>query len=116
VRVMDDPAVIDLARERGTTFEVCVTSNYQSGVVASVSEHPLRAMLGANLNATIHTDDPSISQITLSDEYQLVCEQLEVSLGSLRERVLAAARAAFLPEEERNSLVASLEREFPGNN
>ena len=116
VRVMDDPAVVDLAGERGTTFEVCVTSNYQSGVVASVSEHPLRSMLGADLNATIHTDDPSISQITLSDEYQLVCEQLGVNLGSLRERVLAAARAAFLPEEERDSLVAALKGEFPGNN
>jgi hypothetical protein len=44
-----------------------------------------------------------------------VCEQLGVSLGSLRERVLAAARAAFLPEEERDKLVASLEGEFPGN-
>jgi adenosine deaminase len=112
---MDDPKIVDLAGERGTTFEVCVTSNYQSGVVASVSEHPLRSMLEANLNATIHTDDPSISQITLSDEYQLVCEQLGVSLVSLRERVLAAARAAFLPEEERDSLAAALEGEFPGN-
>jgi adenosine deaminase len=115
VRVMDDPAVVDLARERGTTFEVCVTSNYQSGIVASVSEHPILPMMGVDLNATIHTDDPSISQITLSHEYQLVCEQLGVSLGSLRERVLAAARAAFLPEEERDKLVASLEGEFPGN-
>ena len=116
VRVMDDPKIVDLAGERGTTFEVCVTSNYQSGVVASVSEHPLRPMLKANLNATIHTDDPSISQITLSDEYQLVCEQLGVSLVSLRERVLAAARAAFLPEEEQDTLVSTLEGEFPGNN
>ena len=115
VRVMDDPGIVDLAGERGTTFEVCVTSNYQSGVVASVSEHPLRSMLEANLNATIHTDDPGISQITLSDEYQLVCEQLGVSLVSLRERVLAAARAAFLPQEERDSLVATLKGEFPGN-
>jgi adenosine deaminase len=115
VRVMDDPGIVDLAGERGTTFEVCVTSNYQSGVVASVSEHPLRSMLEANLNATIHTDDPGISQITLSDEYQLVCEQLGVSLVSLRERVLAAARAAFLSQEERDSLVATLKGEFPGN-
>ena len=115
VRVMDDPAVVDLARERGTTFEVCITSNFQSGVVASVGEHPIRSMLGANLNATIHTDDPSISQITLSDEYQLVCEQLGVNMGSLHERVLAAAQAAFLPDGERDSLVASIEGEFPGN-
>jgi adenosine deaminase len=115
VRVMNDPMVVDLARERGTTFEVCITSNYQSGVVASVRQHPILPMLGSGLNATIHTDDPGISQITLGGEYQLVCEQLGLSLSSLRERVLAAARAAFLPENERNSLVTSLEGEFTGD-
>ena len=31
VRIMEDENVIALARERGTAFEVCVTSNYQSG-------------------------------------------------------------------------------------
>ena len=30
VRVMEDSAVVDLARQRGAVFEVCITSNYQS--------------------------------------------------------------------------------------
>ena len=36
VRVMEDENVVALAKERGTVFEVCVTSNYQSGVVKSL--------------------------------------------------------------------------------
>lgn len=112
VRVLEDPAVVALARERRTTFEVCMTSNYQTGVVAPLSEHPLLAMLEAGLNVTINTDDPSISQITLSDEYYLACERFHLSLEALRERVVAAARAAFISEAERQSLVASLELEY----
>ena len=42
VRVMEDPQVVDLARERGTVFEVCITSNYQSGVVPHWKTHPLQ--------------------------------------------------------------------------
>ena len=34
VRVLEDENVTALAKERQTVFEVCVTSNYQSGVVS----------------------------------------------------------------------------------
>lgn len=113
VRVMEDPAVVALARERGTTFEVCITSNYQTGVVPGLADHPVRDMLAAGLNVTLNTDDPGISQITLSDEYCLASENFGIPLATLRERALAAAQAAFLPEDERQGLAASLAREFP---
>jgi adenosine deaminase len=113
VRVLEDPAVTALARERQSVFEVCVTSNYQSGVVPALSVHPLPRMLSLGLNATINTDDPSISQITLSHEYELVCENLNMSTADLKNRVLAAAEAAFLPEAEKSALVESLEAEYP---
>lgn len=113
VRVMEDPAVVALARERGTTFEVCITSNYQTGVVPGLADHPVRDMLAAGLNVTLNTDDPGISQITLSDEYCLASENFGIPLATLRERALAAAQAAFLPEDERQGLAESLAREFP---
>lgn len=113
VRVMEDSSVVSLAKERGTAFEVCPTSNYQSGVAVPRGEHPIKSMLAAGLNVTINTDDPSVSQITLSDEYQLVCEQLGFTQPVLRGRVLAAAQASFLPQTEREKLFASIEQEFP---
>jgi adenosine deaminase len=122
VRVMEDEMAVSLASATGIPFEVCVTSNHQSGVVPSLSEHPLPRMLAAGLNVTINTDDPRVSQITLSNEYRLVCEELGIPLLTLRERVLAAAQASFLPPGERQRLVDSLNTEFnkyvpllPGN-
>ena len=50
VRVLEDPSVVALARERARPFEVCVTSNYQSGVVPEPGTHPLPRMLEAGLN------------------------------------------------------------------
>jgi len=115
VRVLEDPSVTTLARDRKIPFEVCVTSNYQSGVVPSLSAHPLTRMLDQNLEVTINTDDPSISQIQLSDEYRLIVEDMNVSLDVLRECVLAGARAAFLPDSEKKELVNQIAAGFPGD-
>ena len=112
VRVLEDPTVVALARERSTALEICVTSNIHSGVIASLDAYPLRSMLTEGLNVTINTDDPSISQITLSDEYRLVCEKLGLSYDQLHQRVIAAAQAAFLPPKEREELVSKVEQEF----
>jgi adenosine deaminase len=112
VRVMDDDEVVFLARERGTAFEVCVTSNFQSGIIPALSNHPLPHMLQAGLNATINTDDPSVSRIDLSHEFKLAREDLGIPFDSLKERVLAAARASFLPEGEREELVGKLKKEL----
>ena len=112
VRVLEDKAVVDLAREREATFEVCVTSNYQTGVVHSLHAHPMMKMLDLGLNVTLDTDDPSISQITLSNEYHQACEDLGMPQKVLKERILAAAEAAFLPRDERYELVAKLQKEM----
>jgi len=112
VRVMEDQDVVALARERGTTFEVCPTSNYQSGVVPALSAHPLARMFQAGLNVTIDTDDPSVSRITLTDEYKLVCEDLGVPLNILKRSILAAAKASFLSDDERQELVNEMEEKL----
>ena len=108
VHVLDDPAVVELARERQIPFEVCLTSNSQTGVVPSLTEHPLRRMIQAGLNVTLNTDDPSISRITLGDEYRLAVERVGVQGDELAGCVLQAANAAFLPGAERGKLVVKL--------
>lgn len=105
VRTLEDPEISALAAERYIPFEVCITSNYQTGVVPALSAHPFARMLNAGLNATINTDDPSISQITLSDEYQRTCQDIGLHPDTLNERILAAARASFLSEAEKQTLI-----------
>jgi adenosine deaminase len=112
VRVVTDEAVMALARERGTAFEVCITSNYQTGVVQVVKDHPLVRMLAGGLNVTINTDDPGISGITLSDEYSLAVGEMGLGAGVLKDCIVRAAKSSFLPEEERLVLTQSLQDEL----
>ncbi|MCC7119459.1 MAG: adenosine deaminase [Anaerolineales bacterium] len=112
VRVLESQSVTALARERGIPFEVCLTSNFQSGVVKALNLHPLPRMIDAQLKVTINTDDPSISRITLTQEYQHACEALHLPLDVLKGCILNAARAAFLPEAEKNQLVDAIKQEL----
>ncbi len=112
VRVLEDDYTVRLARERQTAFEVCLTSNYQTGVVKSLEAHPFKKMLDEGLAVTLNTDDPSISQITLSNEYKVAAETLGLTLDTLKERVIAAALASFQPEAERIKLVDSLKKQM----
>ena len=112
VRVVEDKSVMALARERGAAFEVCVTSNYQTGVTSASTEHPLMKMMQEGINVTICSDDPSISQITLTDEYHRVCEDMDLSQSRLKECILAAAGAAFLPDLDRQKLIGELKQEL----
>ena len=105
VRVVEDSTIVQLAREAGTIFEVCPTSNVQSGVVKSLMQHPLRDMNQLGLKTTINTDDPSISNITLTDELVLATDTLGLTLDDIRQAILTAAKSAFLPDVERAALI-----------
>ena len=89
-----------------------MTSNYQSGVVGSLDTHPLMKMLDAGLNITINTDDPSISRITLSHEYYTACEDLRMPQNILKQRIVAAANACFLPGKEKEILAKQLYKDL----
>ena len=112
VRVLEDENVTALVREHGTACEVCVTSNYQSGVVEALEKHPLMKMVQNGINVTINTDDPSISRITLSHEYYTACTELNMAQYTLKERIVAAAQAGFLPEDEKVKLVQQLKTDL----
>ncbi len=109
VRVMENPSVVDLAREHGTIFEVCVTSNYQTGVVPSIEAHPLPQMVQAGLSVTINTDDPGISRITLTDEYRVALEVMGMPTAALVNCILAAALGSFQTPDERIALATRLQ-------
>jgi adenosine deaminase len=106
VRILEDHPTVRLAQEAGTYFEICPTSNIQSGVVRAIEQHPLPDMRYLNLNTTINTDDPAISNITLTDELYLSMKALGLGLEDIKQNILNAARSAFLPDAERAQLVA----------
>jgi adenosine deaminase len=105
IRAREDLAIMDLLNRHQTTLEMCPTSNLQTGLVSKLSQHPLFAFYQLGIPVTINTDDPSISNTTLTDEFLIAIGSINVPFRALGQIVIYAARAAFLPEPEKSRLV-----------
>jgi len=64
------------------------------------------------INVTINTDDPSISRITLSHEYYTACNELHMPQYTLKERIVAAAQAGFLSNDEKEKVIQQLKADL----
>jgi adenosine deaminase len=104
IRAGEDPAVLDLLRRKKVALEMCPTSNLQTGAVKELSNHPLRDFHRQGVTTTINTDDPSVSDIILTDEYQVAIQDIGISMSELKEIILNGVRVAFLPSEEKERL------------
>jgi adenosine deaminase len=112
VRSIENSEVIKLLRDRHVTLEVCLTSNLQTGVMHNFSHHPLRDLYLLGVPVTLNTDDPSVSDTTLTDEYLVAMMAAGIRLNQLRAMCANALRAAFVPEAERQALEKQLMVEF----
>ncbi|MGD1995869.1 MAG: adenosine deaminase [Anaerolineae bacterium] len=104
VRVVENSEAVRFARKHRVTLEVCPTSNLQTGAVRRLSQHPLPDLMALGLHVTINTDDPSVSDTTLTDEYMVAMTAIGLELKEIHRTVLNAVDAAFLPEGERQQL------------
>ena len=105
---IDDPALCRELIARGVTLDLCPTSNWQAGIVSSVAEHPLARLFRAGVPVTLNTDDTTVSDITLSEEYLGAVEVIGLTLPelwtidrrALDEGVAFADEAALRPIRE----------------
>ena len=66
---MDDPELCAELTARGISLDLCPTSNWQAGIVPSIAAHPLARLYRAGVPVTLSTDDTTVSDLTLSEEY-----------------------------------------------
>lgn len=80
---IDDPALCEELRARGIGLDLCPTSNWQAGIVPTVAAHPLARLHRAGVPVTLSTDDTTVSDITLSEEYVKAIESIGLTLPEL---------------------------------
>ncbi len=105
-RAVEDPALLDYLVEHRIGIESSLTSNVQTSTVPGYSFHPLRTFLSRGLLATINTDDPSVSGITLTHELTMAAPAAGLSPMRIRQAQANAIEIAFLDEREKARLRA----------
>ncbi|KNC48251.1 adenosine deaminase [Thecamonas trahens ATCC 50062] len=109
VRIMEDPELVVRAAGLGVPFEVCLTSNVATGLVASIQAHPLPAMLAAGLVCTLNSDDPLFFDTTLADEYAAAVTRLGMDYDAAVGLLRAAIATSWAPDAYKAELEAQLD-------
>jgi adenosine deaminase len=101
VALQRDPELLKRVRDAGTVFEICLTTNLQTCSVPSLSKHPFKKFFDEKVRVTLNTDDPGISNISLTHELELAAREFALTELQICELQGNAARAAFAPPSER---------------
>ncbi len=107
--VEGDPELCRLLIARGVTLDLCPTSNVQAGIVPSLAAHPLARLHRAGVPVTLSTDDTTVSDITLSEEYLRAVEEIGLTLPELWAIDRHALDIAFADEADLAPLRAAFD-------
>ena len=108
VRSGEDPAVLQLIKERGVTLEMCPTSNRQTHAVEDMTNYPLVEYMNQGILVTLNTDDMGIEGTTLANEYRYMEELLQLTPEQERTLLRNAIESAFSTEEVKAQLRSEL--------
>ena len=108
LRSIEDPALVEDLKSRDIMLEICLTSNLQTGTVKNLEEHPFPRFLKDGVKVSINTDDPSVSGITLGDEYSLAREHYSLSDEEMKMIILDTIQSAFCNDAHKKILAKKL--------
>jgi adenosine deaminase len=115
VRCLEDPALVQrLARER-IPLTVCPLSNVKLCIFKSLEDHNLKKLLDLGLCVTVNSDDPAYFGGYITENF-LASQK---ALGLTRHDIYILARnafeASFLRADEKQRLIAELDRFMEGD-
>ena len=108
VRSIEDPELVEELKRKNIHLEVCPSCNVQIDVFDTYADHPIDRLYNAGVSVGINTDGRTISNISLTDEY----DRLQQTFGWGAKHFLKcnqnALAAAFLSKEKKHLLEKGL--------
>jgi adenosine deaminase len=112
VAAKQDPELIDYLLKQDIAIEMCPTSNLRTGVVSSLERHPIRDFFEKGIKVTVNTDDPSMFNTDMNNEYLQLHRQLDFTVSELFRLTLNALDSSFLSETRKVQLHKSFIKEY----
>ncbi|SJZ42383.1 adenosine deaminase [Selenihalanaerobacter shriftii] len=112
VRINEDQETVEIVQEQQISLEVCPTSNLHTNVIPNLEEHPIKDYYELGILVTVNTDNRTVSNLTLSEEYIALYNSLDFELSDIEEVILNGVKAAFISEEKKETLINEFKTEF----
>jgi adenosine deaminase len=103
-RAVEDPALVEYLVDHGIGLECCPTSNLHTSTVKDYASHPIRELADKGVKFCLNTDDPGISAIDISHEYDIAAPALGLSESQVSQSQHDGLEMAFLSATEKSEL------------
>jgi len=110
VSAVQDPELMDYLAEHAIGVESNLTSNVQTSSVPNYASHPLKKFIEKGILASINTDDPGISAVTISHEYNFAAVAAGLSDEQIFQAQKNALECAFLSRADKQALILSKQK------
>ncbi|MCR3955481.1 MAG: adenosine deaminase [Gudongella sp.] len=104
VHAYRDREVYEFVRENMIPLELCVTSNIQTKAIESYGDHPIRKYLEDGVVVTANTDNMTVSNTDLNQEYEKLVSEVGFSLEDLGRVILNGLEVSFASDEDKEHL------------
>lgn len=104
IHAIDDANTLNLLKEKNILLEICPTSNVQTNSVSEYKDHPIYKLYKNDIKVCINTDNKTVSNITLSEEYNKLLNTFPITENDLINMNINAINASFLSIEEKEQL------------
>jgi adenosine deaminase len=115
VRIVDDITAVDgepvlgrlaaYVRDNRVPLEMCPSSNVQTGAVQSIADHPIGLLRKLYFRVTVNTDNRLMSGTSMCTEFDKLVTAFGYGLDDLQWFTINALKSAFIPFDERLSLI-----------
>jgi adenosine deaminase len=85
-------------------LETCPSSNVQTKAVDHLGSHPVKAFYEQDLPVTINTDNRTVSNTTMTQEIQKICEAFQLSMSDYKAIYLNSVEQSFATDSVKNRL------------
>lgn len=96
-------------KKHSIPLEVCVTSNMGLNLYQEYSDHPIARLIDSGVDVTINTDNRTIVDTTLTDEYNMLNRVFGFTTADFNKMNRTAIEYSFLKEAEKKELLKEFE-------
>jgi adenosine deaminase len=102
VKIINDKELYESVKASQIPLEVCLTSNVQTGTVENYNTHPFSQFFRDNFAVTLNTDDPAISNITLTNEWEVASKAYNFTEADIKKILDNSVQVSFAKDEVKN--------------
>lgn len=114
IHAMEDPALMEELAEKKIVLELCFSSNLQTRAADVPEAYPLVLFHERGLCITVNTDNMTVSDTTLREEYRRLQKYFSLSRTVMEKLALHAAEGALIPERQKEILKKKVAEGFAG--